>query len=655
MKETFDLSQLDWTLSGWTPYLWGLMQTLELGEQPDAEVQGMSVRIPGSVQATLRDAGLIPDWNLGANWQQCEWVENRHWIYEAVLPASMLPEGRMVRLVCDGLDFSGWVHLNHAQIGEFRGTHVPHSFDLTPHLKPGDNKLRIIFDMPPRWLGQFGHTSRMTEWKVRFNYTWDWQPRLVQIGIWEPMRLEVTDGAEVRSFTAVGDADAAAGTGILRARGLVAAPEGSGVTVELMEGGTSIRRADISAAAFNTAGVAWDGLPVRLWWPNLAGDQPLYTVRCTLHTPDGARADAAERRVGFRSVEWRQCDDAPAGADPWICVINGKPTFLQGVNFAPLLPNFADLTEERYRAFLSLYRELGVNIFRINGVGYLEKTWLYDLCDEMGILVWQDVPLSSSGLENIPPDEPLLVAQMAETLRSFIARRRHHPSLLLWCGGNELQRVAPEGYGSPLEPSHPMPAALRAVAEQDDPGRRFLTTTSTGPRFTADAKDFGKGVHWDVHGPWKPWDDLTDWAVYFGNDDALFRSETGAPGCASVDLIRRYAGELEPMPVNAANLFWRRPVTWWIENAQFAAEKGRQPETLEEYVDWSRQRQADALRVAVSACKRRFPKCGGVMLWTGHDCFPCPTNTSIIDFEGQPKPAALALKEVWHAPAGEGA
>ena len=179
------------------------------------------------------------------------------------------------------------------------------------------------------------------------------------------------------------------------------------------------------------------------------------------------------------------------------------------------------------------------------------------------------------------------------------------------------------------------------------PLRRFLPTTATGPRFYADAKDFGKGLHWNTHGPWKMWGSMAEWEAYWQADDALFRAETGAPGACNADIISQYAGKYDPLPISETNPVWRRPLTWWVELGAFAEEFGREPENVEEYVAWSQARQAEALRIAVKACKDRFPRCGGILLWCGHDCYPCSTNTSIIDFHGNPKPAALALSKIW--------
>jgi len=650
MRITYDLSTLDWQLAGWFPYLWQYQlehqQLGALAEERDVQTI-CPAKVPGSVQYALRAAGILPDWNVGLQARECEWVENRHWMYETVLPDDWFVPGKVYRLNCQGLDYSGRVYLNDKLVGDFCGTHIPHIFDLTPHVVETHNVLRIVFDLPPRWLGQFGYTSRMTEWKARFNYSWDWQPRLVQIGIWDTITLEVSDGQEIVEFRCTTDADAE-GMGLLKTWGRVVAGSDATVQIELVQGETVVATERLPVAQFNTTGLTWRGLQVELWWPNLVGAQPLYTVRCTLLDGSGVTLDTAIRRVGFRHVAWQLCEGAPENADPWLCVVNGRPVFLQGVNFPPVLPNFADVTEADYRKRLQLYHDLGMNVLRINACGFLEKEVFYDICDELGLFVWQEFPLCSSGVDNIPPADERSVQSVTAIARSYIVRRQHHVSLLLWSGGNELSDLQMR----PLDTGHPLLNALQKVVAAEDPGRRFIPASPSGPRYSANAQEFGLGLHWDVHGPWKADGSLEAWAEYFRADDALFCSEVGAPGAAPADLIRAYAGSCELLPITAQNLLWCNPVAWWLEEKQFAAEHGRPPASVEEYVAWSQERQAQALTIAVEACKARFPACGGVILWCGHDCFPCPTNTSIVDFHGKPKPAALALAEIYRASPG---
>jgi beta-mannosidase len=647
MKRRYDLSQLSWTLSGWTPELWRMERTAEIGASPSAEIPRIPARVPGSVQMSLRDAGLLPDWNVGLNYRLCEWVENRHWIYETTLPEEWLDKRNKIKLCCESLDYSGWIIVNNNVIASFLGSHIPHTFDFTNYLQFGDkNVIRIVFDLPPRWLGQFGYTSKMREWKPRFNYTWDWVPRLVQVGISGPIYLEVSDGREFENIRV--SCDVRNGTGIVTITGKICEPDGLVVAARVCQQDQPIVEQRVDADTFNQGSLVLEIPDVALWWPNLEGDQPLYTVECALIDSLGTKHDTTLRRVGFRTIEWSPCEGAPGNADPWICVVNGRPVFQQGVNWTPILPNWADVKESDYRQRLELYSKLGANCLRVWGGAFLETECFYDICDELGLMVWQEFPLSSSGVDNTPPDDQKSIDEMAEIARSYIERRAHHPSLILWSGGNELE--APGKRGKPVDVGFPMIKRLSEVCAQLDPARRFVPTSPSGPSSHVNPAEVGKGLHWDVHGPWKAIGDLdTTWTDYWTNNDALFCSEMGHPGASSAELIREYAGEFDPMPANHHNPLWRRTSTWWIEWDEFIREMGREPNSLDEYVEWSQKRQAKALSIAVRALKNRFPKCGGSLIWMGHDCFPCTANTSIIDFKGNPKPAALALSEIWRS------
>lgn len=367
--------------------------------------------------------------------------------------------------------------------------------------------------------------------------------------------------------------------------------------------------------------------------------------------------DRISRTLGFRSVSWKACEDAAPGADPWICVVNGKAIFLWGVNWVPTLPNHADESTARVRLLLTRYRDMGCNVIRLNGCGVLGKEGFYDICDELGLLVWQDFTLSSSYIDNAPPSAPGTIAALVRQAESIIARRQHHASLLLWCGGNELYLNGRDGNGAarvfPASTREPMLRALQETVGRLDPSRRFIATTASGPLATATLEDLGSGRAWDVHGPWSMVVDEETTRSYWLKDDALFRSEVGFPGAGNAALICKYAGDLQPLPISRENELYK-VCAWWVDTARFEAAVGRAPKTIEEYVEWSQQRQAEWLVLAVQTIRRRFPRSGGVILWMGHDCFPCPINTSVIDFEGNPKPAALALSRLMTSIAPDG-
>ena len=158
----------------------------------------------------------------------------------------------------------------------------------------------------------------------------------------------------------------------------------------------------------------------------------------------------------------------------------------------------------------------------------------------------------------------------------------------------------------------------------------------------------------DVHGPWTlPYtaSDRTMNAVrnFWKLDDALIHSEVGVAGAMSAEMINKYRGEYSALPANMNNTLWRQ-VSWWIEWTDFLNDhNGKEPLSLEEYVAWSQERQTTGLSIALKANKSRFPECGGFIIWMGHDSYPCPVNTSILDFDGNLKPVAVELSKICKA------
>lgn len=647
-----NLSALEWKLWGYRPESWKMDFNFKMLTGPKAEYVDIPVKVPGSVQKALKDAGLIEDWNIGNNFINIEWIENRHWIFVTKLPDKWLVNDKKIILHCFGLDDNGVIMVNGKEAGKFNNTFIPYGFDLTPYLEKENNTLAIVFECPPSYLGQISYTSKIKDWKPRYYYGWDWIPRIVQIGIWDDVILEVADKESVliSDLNVVTEADKMKDLGILRVSAELTNLASHGkVRLQLAKvSGETIFDETVPATQLKE-GKIWNNLKIKRWWPNGSGDQNLYKLVCTLIDASGKDRQVIQRNIGFKSIEWLPCEGALPEADPWICSVNNKPVFLQGVNWTPIRPNFADLTESDYRKLIQTYKDLGVNIFRVWGGGFPEKDWFYNICDEMGIMLWQEFPLSSSGLDNYPPDTPGEIFVMQKISESYIKRLRHHVSLLLWCGGNELYEF---GDTAPVNDTHPMIRSMKKMVKAEDPGRRFVTGSPSGPSIYAGLNNFGKGTNWDVHGPWTLPYTATDRTMnavrnYWNLDDALFHSEVGVAGAMSADMINKYKGEFSSLPANLDNPLWRQ-VSWWIEWSDYLNDNGgKEPATIEEYVEWSQERQTTGLTIALKANKSRFPKCGGFIIWMGHDSYPCPVNTSIIDFDGNLKPVAIELSKIW--------
>ena len=610
--------------------------------------------VPGTVQTALLQAGVIEDWHVGLNSLRCEWVEHRHWELRARVPGGGLAGARKIVLDAQGLDYSGWVIVDGEEVAEWRGVLRPQRFDLTERLADGeDHLLRIVFDQPPEEQGQIAYTSRSQYFKPRYNYSWDWCPRMVPIGVWGAVALKTDLEAELEAVKVWSDLGDDLETGRLSVDlryEPVGPPDELTVAVRVMEGNDEVacREEPLQAGEQN---LPLEALTVEPWWPNGEGAQKTYTLTVEVFGADAETVWEQRRQVGFRCVRWLPCEGAPEDAEPWICEVNGRAIFLQGVNWAPVRLNYADVTDEQYRHLVAMYREMACNIVRVWGGGILEPEVFYDACDEAGIFVWQEFPLSSSGLDNWPPEDPEAIEELCAIARSYIQRRAHHPSLLMWCGGNELLG-GPDGskVGSshPAPPDHPALAAMAQVVREEDPTRRYVQTSPSGPRAHCNPAEAGKGLHHDVHGPWGIGGarDLEGWKEHWRVCDALMVSEIGMPAACDVELIKRYLPDDWWPPSNDA---WAHSSLWWLMWERYREELDGLPpeEAPARYVQETQEEQCEALRIAAESCKRRFPRCGGFLIWTGHDCFPCAINNSVIDFEGEAKPGYWALREVF--------
>ena len=656
-----DLSNQSWTLVGWLPFTWAWLATSGQDiTSPTADFRKhqctpeIPAQIPGSVQDDLLRAGLIPDWNVGLNALLCEWVEHRHWEYRCALEVPAEWAGQRIILRAEGLDYAGHVLVDGKALSSFEGMLMPHEFDLTQALKPGERQhLSILFEEAPHEQGQIGYTSHSHFFKSRYAYGWDWCPRMVPLGIWDKLTLMTVGPTRLHDCLPYAQYDVAAGKGNLSLRLDVETPEPVALLCRVrVEDGERLLREEVLSCAFGpgrseTQLALSEPLTVEPWWPNGLGPQKLYRLSVQIETPSGEVLDGWRGRVGFRQVRWLPCEGAPANAEPWICEVNGQPVFLQGVNWVPPRMTYGSVTREMYVQRLELYADMGLNILRIWGGSIPEKEVFYDLCDELGILIWQEFPLTSSGVENTPPSDPVAITKLAEIAASYIWRRGGHASHLLWCGGNEL--TWRDARITPVDETHPAIAALAGVSARLSPDTRFLSTAPSGPSFSFDPAQAGKGLHHDTHGPWDNPATSDEWEAHWDQHDALFVSEVGAPSASPVEILKRYCGGMELWPPSIDNPFWRYRSPWWIQWDYLAERYGfdASREELGRYVAVSQAEQARTLAYVVASCKRRFPRCGGVILWMGHDIYPCSSNTAVVDFDGKPKPAAEALKEVF--------
>ncbi|MEU8298820.1 glycoside hydrolase family 2 TIM barrel-domain containing protein [Micromonospora sp. NPDC048909] len=641
------VSSLDagWQLRGFLGDDWQLHRAqLHARDNRDDGQRWVPARVPGSVLADLLAAGQIPDPYVGTQSLLSEWVPQRTWVYRTRLSTPGLGGGERAFLEFDGIDYAGTVHLDGERVATHEGTFVPLVVEVTGLLGPGEHSLAVVIDPAPDSEPQVGYTSAVRVHKGRMGYGWDFCPRLVHQGLWAPARLRTTGPLRLADVWARPTVTAGAGrvTITLQVDG-----DATGATAECSlhdPDGVAVAAATVPLDS-TTAEVAVDVDSPRRWEVNGRGEPYRYALRTVLRDRDGRRSDERETRVGFRDVQFRRDADAPPTALPYRLVVNGRPTDIKGWNWVPADALYGTVDEARLRHLLGLARDAGVTMLRVWGGGLIESETFYDLCDAYGLLVWQEFALSSSGMRSVPSDYGAFVARMAAEVERIVPARRNHPSLAIWCGGNELQRAD----GVPLtDEDSPVLAALRDAVTRLDPDRQWLPTSPSGPVFgnTLDSVRSGPDHH-DVHGPWEH-QGLSDHYRLYDEGRGLLLSEFGVEGMSNVRAIESVVPEPDRRIPTTGNPVWDHLGRWWNNEPLVQQAFGGKLDDLAALSRASQFLQADGLRYAVEANRRRPASCG-VLPWQLNESFPNGWCTAAVDYFGEPKAAYHFVRRAYRA------
>jgi beta-mannosidase len=298
-----------------------------------------------------------------------------------------------------------------------------------------------------------------------------------------------------------------------------------------------------------------------------------------------------------------------------------------------------DPHRDRLGHLIRLARQAHVNLLRVWGGGLIEDDAFYAACDDAGIFVWQELSQSSSQVDSVPSADPAFVDLMRDDARAIVPARRNHPSLLLWCGGNELADERPLD-----ETRSPVLAAVRDVVADLDPDRPFVPTSPSGPRFHNRLEDIeadSDGL-WDVHGPWEH-QGLDRQNVLYDAGTALLNSEFGVEGMTNRRTHEALVTPAHRWPATRDNPIYRHLGDWWINAPLVQAAFGGGIRDLETLRRASQHLQADGLRYAVEANRRRWPRNAGSLPWQLNESFPNAWCTSAIDHRGDPKAAFFGV------------
>jgi beta-mannosidase len=633
--QTITLTDGQWQLKGYWPWVPLKVSSMELGQELMGVTDWMPATVPGGVHYDLYRAKLIDHPWYELNSLKCEWVENRWWVYRTTFVPPAVSNGS-IELICQGLDYEAQLFLGNRFLGAHKGMYHPAVFDITEDCKAGEPlELLIMFKHAPDEMSQIGKTSLTYTQKSRFNYKWDFSTRLVNIGIWDEICLRVHDAYSLQDIAVTSDVDVNGvgridvSTGVrsdgrdvhdLSMKVVITGPDGRLCKEAEVEASEEMARTAVSFSIEEA----------QLWYPNGYGEQPMYEVQVTLLAGDRA-VDTKHMNTGIRSLSYIQNEESPKDALPYTFVVNGKRIYIQGVNMTPLDHLYGNVLPTQYAYMVEKIKNANINMIRVWGGGLIEKEVFYDLCDQHGIMVWQEFIQSSSGVDNIPSQGDEFLRLLSASAVEALKVKRNHVSLTVWSGGNELM-------SAPNRPStydDENLAMLKKLVEQYDPQRLFLPTSASGP---VEFVTREKGVSHDVHGHWKYQGNPGQYELY-SDVDNLFHSEFGVDGVSATKSLRKFLSQGECRPISMEkSLVWRHHGEWWDTWERDTKMFGELTD-IEHFSDASQWIQAEGLRFVLEANRRRQFRNSGSIIWQVNEPFPNASCTNLIDYYGESKMA----------------
>lgn len=623
------------------------------------------LQFPTTVHVELLKAERIPDPFLGLDEWEVQWVGESDWAFKNTFEVSAKELAAVnVDLVFDGLDTFASVEFNGHKILDTKNQFIAYRAPVKQYLKLGANELVISFSsafLKGRELEQAhgklhlwnGDSSRLHVRKAQYNYGWDWGPVLMTIGPWKPITLHtyniyLTD-VDVRS-----DVSKALDVGVTvdltlseKAPGGLAsvALKNAQDSVILSESNIKLGSGSARAEFHFSPGV------LDLWYPVGFGKQPLYTVEVTISDSEGNTLDTKTLRVSFRRVRVVQEPLVDQEGLTFLFEINNIRIFCGGSNWIPADSFLTTLTPERYRAWLQLLVDGNQNMIRVWGGGIYEYDVFYDICDELGILVWQDFMF---GCGQYPAYDSFLKLVELEAEQN-VKRLRHHPSIVIFAGNNEDYQLAESinivDYSDETSDFRKTKFPARHIYERTLPSivQKFCdihyhrSSPYSAPGVVTTDKTLGDLHQWNVwHGSQEPWH---NWDLLAGRFVSEFGME-GYPNIRTVDYwlagdkSERYPQSRVNNNHNKADGFERRLELYLVENFKHTFD-------MDSYVYYTQIMQAETLASAYRLWRRNWRGKGrehtaGALVWQINDCWPT-TSWAIVDYFMRPKPAYFAI------------
>jgi beta-mannosidase len=591
---------------------------------------------------------LIPDPFYRSNESTLQWIENADWEYRGTLQAS--PEALKrshLELVFEGLDGPAQVYLNGKLILTANNMFREWRIEVKSQLKPGANQLLVVFPSPivearkvaaaDFWRQQTQTPEKSYLRKAAYEYGWDWGPRFVLSGIWRPVRLDAWDDAKISNFhVRQQDINSEVAHLVVETQITSAQRSAASLSIDYDYGGkrvTTSRDVELNAGV-NHIDVPIDITRPDLWYPNGYGRQAVYTFHALLKA-GGRMQDDQTVRTGLRSIVLRR--EADQWGRSFELVVNGIPVFAKGADVIPFDSFPTRVTTAQYRRVLESAKAANMNMIRHWGGGYYETDEFYALCDELGIMIWQDFMFGNEWQPGTY-DFKQNVAQEAEYQ---ILRLRDHPSIVLWCGNNETEaswdwhrditsRLSTDTARRMWQDYLTIFSGVLASAVE-----RLAPATPYWPSSpSADYEDVTENHQsGDMHN-WSVWHGMLPFRDY-EKSVPRFMTEYGFQSFPEMRTVEAFTlpedrtGILTPVM-----LAHQKNTSGNAKIHDYMLRDYPEPKNFASFLYASQVLQAEGIKIGTEHLRRNRPRTMGAIYWQLNDCWPVASWSS-IDYDGR--------------------
>jgi beta-mannosidase len=613
------------------------------------EAEWLPAKVPGSVynDLLLNKKMEDPFWRDNED-KALPIMENDFEYVCRFTPSTELSECSRVVLRCEGLDTLADLYLNGEILGKADNMHRTWEYEVRDRLKPGENTLRVVFHSPTRFIREAyqktrtdGSSDCMDGFpllrKAHCMFGWDWGPRLPDAGVWRDITLLGIDTARLPNLR-IGQ-EHSDGRVVLRITAGIEGVKADGalglLSPEELAAGDLSYEAELTTPGGETA--FFPGSPTsvtidrpELWWPRGLGGQSLYTVKVTLRRGEKA-LDAWERRIGLRTLTIRIEKDE--WGESFAHEVNGVAFFAMGADYIPEDNISSRITPERTRKLLEQCAAANFNTLRVWGGGFYPADYFYDICDELGFVVWQDF-MFACAVYKLTEDFDL---NIRSELTDNVKRIRHHACLALWCGNNEMEMFVDLGVwvNTPREKADYIKMyeyVFPQVLKEHDPDRFYWPASpSSGGSFDA-PNDPNRG---DVH-YWEVWHGGKPFSAY-RNHFFRYASEFGFQSFPFLKTVETYT---LPEDRNIFSYIMEKHQRNNAANGKimnYLYQTFLYPTDFETLIYATQLLQAEAVKYGVEHFRQNRGRCMGAIYWQLNDCWPVASWAS-LDYYHRWKP-----------------